>query len=175
MKNKSGFTLIELLVVISIIGLLASVVLVSLNSARAKSRDAQRKATLRQLKTALELYYDSNNNQYPNTGSVWYSSEIGDLNPNGPGNNGVWIPSLAPTFVGSLPKDPLGGTSVLAPCTVDGYKRSYHYRSDGNDYKLVANCSPEGPASPSDIFYDPNRPTHAWMICSGNSTVCSTW
>ena len=57
-KRKSGFTLIELLVVIAIIGILASVVLASLNSARAKARDTQRKASLNQIRTALELYYD---------------------------------------------------------------------------------------------------------------------
>lgn len=58
-KNENfGFTLIELLVVISIIGLLASVVLVSLNSARAKARDAKRKADFKQISTALEFYYD---------------------------------------------------------------------------------------------------------------------
>ncbi len=57
-KNQKGFTLIELLVVIAIIGLLASVVLLALNSARAKSRDAKRIADVRQLATALELYYN---------------------------------------------------------------------------------------------------------------------
>lgn len=62
--QKRGFTLIELLVVISIIGLLASIVMVSLNSARAKARDARRLADLRQIQTALELYYDKNG-QYP--------------------------------------------------------------------------------------------------------------
>lgn len=58
MNRKKGFTLIELLVVIAIIGILASVVLASLNSARKKSRDARRIADVKQLQLALELYFD---------------------------------------------------------------------------------------------------------------------
>jgi prepilin-type N-terminal cleavage/methylation domain-containing protein len=65
---KKGFTLIELLVVISIISLLSSVVLASLNTARAKGRDAKRALTVRQLKLALEYYYDANG-AYPSLGS----------------------------------------------------------------------------------------------------------
>jgi type II secretion system protein G len=65
MKTKRGFTLIELLVVIAIIGILASVVLASLNSARQKARDARRVADLRELQLALEFYADANNGQYP--------------------------------------------------------------------------------------------------------------
>ena len=58
LKNSKGFTLIELLVVIAIIGLLSSVVLASLNSAREKSRDARRLSDVKQLQTALELIFD---------------------------------------------------------------------------------------------------------------------
>mgnify|MGYP001557848070 FL=1 len=63
--GKTGFTLIELLVVIAIIGILASVVLASLNSARRKSRDARRLADVKQLQVALELYFDANSGDYP--------------------------------------------------------------------------------------------------------------
>lgn len=60
-KQNFGFTLIELLVVISIIGLLSSVVLVSLNSARIKARNMKRIANMKQLATALNIYYMKNN------------------------------------------------------------------------------------------------------------------
>lgn len=63
-KNSKGFTLIELLVVIAIIGILASVVLVSLNTARQKARDARRIADMRTIQLALTLYYDAHN-AYP--------------------------------------------------------------------------------------------------------------
>ena len=73
MNKKKGFTLIELLVVISIIGLLATLAVVSLNSARAKARDAQRVSDVKQISTALEMYYASNGD-YPVCGS--YSADI---------------------------------------------------------------------------------------------------
>ena len=57
---KKGFTLIELLVVIAIIALLSALSVVALNSARAKARDARRVSDIKQIRTALEMYFDQN-------------------------------------------------------------------------------------------------------------------
>jgi prepilin-type N-terminal cleavage/methylation domain-containing protein len=65
-QDKRGFTLIELLVVIAIIGVLAGIVLVSLNTARARGRDAKRISDVKQIQTALELFFnDQNPTAYP--------------------------------------------------------------------------------------------------------------
>lgn len=64
MKKQQGFTLIELLVVIAIIGILSSVVLASLNTARDKGANAAVKANLANARAQAELYYDENGNSY---------------------------------------------------------------------------------------------------------------
>lgn len=68
-KNKKGFTLIELLVVVAIIGLLSTLSILALNTARARARDAKRVADVRQIQTALEMYYNDIG-VYPITASV---------------------------------------------------------------------------------------------------------
>ena len=60
MKKNKGFTLIELLVVIAIIGILSSVVLASLNTARNKGADAAVKANFSSIRAQAELFYDTN-------------------------------------------------------------------------------------------------------------------
>ena len=90
---KKGFTLIELLVVIAIIGILSSVVLASLNSARTKARDARRSADIKQVQTALEFYYD-NNVSYPSSADVVLDTAL-----TGP---------LTPTYISRIPVSPSG-------------------------------------------------------------------
>ena len=81
--SKKGFTLIELLVVIAIIGILSSVVLVSLQSSRAKARDAKRIADIGSVQQALALYYDSNNT-YPDGFQALVSAGLLPALPVGP-------------------------------------------------------------------------------------------
>lgn len=67
--GQAGFTLIELLVVIAIISVLSTVILIGGDVARARGRDANRVAQVRQVQTALELYF-SDYGEYPEEGCV---------------------------------------------------------------------------------------------------------
>ena len=101
-KDKRGFTLIELLVVIAIIGVLASTVLASLNSARVKARDANRLVTVRAIQTALEFYYDKYN-AYP----VMTENECGGTEGYTLVNNNFMQSLVTEGFLPRYPTDPL--------------------------------------------------------------------
>jgi type II secretion system protein G len=163
-KTDRGFTLIELLVVIAIIGVLSSVVLASLNGARAKSRDVYRKTEMKQLQRALELYLDDNDT-YPSTGGVWWGMSVNGGSKARSGAN-AYIPGLTPTYIAILPADPSGSTVGWS---------GFLYRSNGTDYKILAhNIGPESFPIAGEPFYDPLRPTWAWMVCS-REPACSSW
>ncbi|MFH1522588.1 MAG: type II secretion system protein [Patescibacteria group bacterium] len=95
MNTKKGFTLIELLVVISIIGLLSSMAVYAINSARVKARDTKRKADLKQVQLALELFYD-NNNTYPS--ETYCDSSMGSCDHACPCEGSDWDYSNANYF-----------------------------------------------------------------------------
>jgi prepilin-type N-terminal cleavage/methylation domain-containing protein len=174
---SSGFTLIELLVVVAIIGMLSSVVLVNLSQARSKARDVARKAAMKQMQAALEIYFDDNNGKYPCSGPSGSCSGIGWM-ASDPGScctylPGAYIPGLAPKYISKLPSDPKSGpASALAIASIPdcaGWSSSFLYLSDGADYVLLSHCAPENPWTSTDSFYDPVRPTWAWRVSSPGS------
>jgi len=120
MSNKSkikGFTLIELLVVIAIIGLLSSVVLASLNTARAKARDVKRLSDMHQMQIALDLYYNSFG-RYPNSD---YALDCGGWDSSG-------TPVGAPSFITPLVSNKFLSTDLLDPTINDACGNYAYYR-----------------------------------------------
>jgi len=111
MSRKKGFTLIELLVVVAIIGLLATMSIVALNTARAKARDAKRVGDIKQIQTALELYYNDNSAGYPGTTA-----------------------SLTPVYMGSVPTAPLP-FDTAACSALNAYK--YTVGTNNTTYTLT--------------------------------------
>lgn len=132
MRNRakqSGFTLIELLVVIAIIGLLSSIAVASLNSARMKARDTRRIENLRQIRLALELFFDAKG-YYPRSGCGWdcngYRVSYSSVSWNSLASD------LAP-YIASLPKDPIN--SSCAPWNNNCF--SYTYGNVGRNSQRV--------------------------------------
>ena len=148
MKNKQkGFTLIELLVVISIIGLLASVVLVALSGARKKSRDAKRVADLNQLSKAMELYFNdvfayptgvgaagAVSNYVPTTigsgGNIFGSALLASYNAAIPPSQII----MTPTYIITVPTAPLPADGS---CTTSNNSYYYETNARGSTYTFT--------------------------------------
>lgn len=127
-KESKAFTLIELLVVVGIIGLLSSVVLVAVFSGRSRARDGRRKADVKQIQGALELYANANNGQYPVNEPTPACGAGGTVSgavavAKGCASN-VCI-KLAPTYVPAFPQTQPGAAAYL-------------YASNGLCYKIKA-------------------------------------
>lgn len=101
---KNGFTLVELLVVVSLIGVLSTLVLANLNSARERARDSQRKSDLRNIQTALRMYYNDASS-YPLAAALPWGA--------------VWTGASGATYMNTLPKDPLSPTQDYVYTYVD--------------------------------------------------------
>lgn len=118
-KNNQGFTLIELLVVIAIIGILSSVVISSLNSARLRAKDAQRLSDVKQIQTALEMYYNEYG-YYPKKTAYTYTDS-------GCGGSSSWC-----SDIDSLKKD-LAPYINLPSKNSSGFNKDYYYNADSGD------------------------------------------
>ncbi|MFZ5932786.1 MAG: type II secretion system protein [Patescibacteria group bacterium] len=108
---QKGFTLIELLVAISIIAIISTVLLANFNAARERGRDAQRKSDLRNIQTALRVYYNDYG-AYPAHGTGANAGKIvacGQSTPPGPFTceyGSAWTAD-GKTIMSTLPEDPL--------------------------------------------------------------------
>lgn len=142
--SRFGFTLIELLVVIAIIGVLASTVLASVNTARNKARTARRASDLKQISLALELYYNDNNG-YPNSSGAWRSECVtwGTFSPSNV------IPGIVPTYLPIFPSDPSMNTAANTCC--------YIYNSNITDYALLDHNCPDLVYTSQPSLEDPTR------------------
>lgn len=139
--KKQGFTLIELLVVIAIIGLLSTLAIVALGSARERARDAKRVSDLRQVQTALELYY-TENDAYPIAASstILGAGSYACLGPGGWGAAGCGTP-----YMGQVPDDP--GANDYTYASADGTTYTIDATLEGTVNNLVGTIQ----ASPSGI------------------------
>ena len=124
---KKGFTLVELLVVIAIIALLSTLSVVALNSARVKARDARRLSDIKQIRTALDMYFDSNM-KYPdplNSSSTLGTGNFACLTSAGWATSGC----SGTIFMQKVPKDP-GTYSYDYTVDVNGTSYTITYKLD---------------------------------------------
>lgn len=147
-KSSQGFTLIELLVVVAIISLLSSIVLIGLQSARQKSRNAKRLGDLTQMSSALELYF---------TQFKGYPSSTG----------GEPLDLKASSLVTTIPQAPLPADGVCeaqawptgSPVPVGTSVNTFYYVASGTPYVLNYN-------GVNRTLY----PDYAYYFCLGHPT-----
>ena len=124
-KNKKGFTLIELLVVIAIIGLLSTLAVVALTSARQKARDSKRVADMKQLQTAMEMVF-SEQASYAVAGC----SAPGAVNVCTGLPLSTYLPNIATM------KDPSNPVALCTPTSADKCNYAFTVTPDGTTYKV---------------------------------------
>ncbi len=135
MKKAKGFTLIELLVVIAIIGLLSTLAVVALNNARQKSRDAKRVSDIKQVSTALELYF-ADNNGYPVAATA---IAMGDADHDCLDDGGfVAACATAPTYMGVVPTNPGPGGAAYTYISADGSTYTMSFTLEGQTGGLTS-------------------------------------
>lgn len=120
-QNKHGFTIVELLIVVVVIAILAAITIVAFNGIQNRARDSSRDTAVKSIQKALEMYKADNNGLYPNAcGTVNTGCSTTALSS-----------SLTPTYISSIPRDPVSGTSIdyVAATGQLGYGMLVHYES----------------------------------------------
>jgi type II secretion system protein G len=168
-RFSGGFTLVELLVVIAILGILVTIGLTSFTSAQIRGRDAQRKSDLKQVSTALELYY-SDYGRYPaaSSGKIAGCTTVSA----GPCDWGVITSEFTDNktiYMKVVPGDPTTGAN-------------YYYRTvtvnsvDSQGFQLYAklensrdlNCLPDAATGKPNCASPPTLP--AGVTCGGSGS-----
>lgn len=158
--TQKGFTLIELLVVIAIIGVLSSVVLASMNSARKKARDARRASDQNSIWAALMMFYDAHNClPVTNNGTSTCVTGYTEWDPGGfdTSNAGDFLPFLvAEGYLKVTPRDPLNNAS---------YYYRYHCYTE-------AEAAAAGPGVLPGPYLTSFRETTTWVTRVDSSVPC---
>lgn len=153
MRKSKGFTLIELLIVVAILGILGSILFVSISGdPQRRTRDAKRIGDLAGLRLAVEMYFnDPAYGRYPP-----------DLNA-----------LVTAGFLGALPEDPLPARTT--PCSASNLNGDYSYGVDtnGTTYFIVACLEGNAPPGSSRKNYTATTPTlncnaDPKLYCVGN-------
>jgi general secretion pathway protein G len=148
----TGFTLIEMLVVISIIGILAVLIAANLNSARSRARDAERKSDLKNMETALRLYYNDYG-AYPANNSSYLMKACGASGVISCDWGSEW--NVGNTiYMQTLPKDPLSSQyRYRVGTSADGFTST-------DDFTLQAcleNASDSNGVATTDVSWCPSK------------------
>ena len=157
---SKGFTLVELLVVIAIIGILATLILLQLGTARAKARDAKRIADVSQIRTASELFFDDNGGKYPANKPLQPCTGSGCVGVAGANNN--LTDYISATY---LPVDPLSGNQ---------YGYGVNTNAARTQYQVWAELERKAPAA---FSADGDIQAQAWETVGENGlneTGCTT-
>ena len=168
-KTISGFTIVEILIVIVVIGVLATVSLVSYNGITERARFVSMRSDLSQINDLVQLYYAQNGN-YPITPSSGTGCSSGYWCGFDQATNDNFIPGIVPAYAPRLPQLP----------TVNGNNDTYIYKSpSGTDYKLVRYNGVALSASEQAAFADMRTTgcsalldTDRWGYWSSNVSRC---
>lgn len=172
-KIQSAFTLIELLIVISILSILITLGIEAFTASQQHGRDVERKSDLKQISSALELYYSDYGKYPPASSSAPLGRILGCPSPTGSctwgGSTAFWDSKT--TYMKLVPKDPI-------------FSQNYFYRiadSPGNQkYQLYArlestidaNCLPNADTGKPDCT-SPTLPTGFSATACGSAGKCN--